>query len=52
MSRSVPLEAWLLLLANLAWTVAYDTQYAMVDRDDDIKIGVKSTARLFAVPTS
>ncbi len=46
-SRSVPLEAWLLLLANLAWTVAYDTQYAMVDRDDDIKIGVKSTARLF-----
>ncbi|WP_251975871.1 4-hydroxybenzoate octaprenyltransferase [Salinicola avicenniae] len=45
--RSVPLEAWLLLIANVAWTVAYDTQYAMVDRDDDIKIGVKSTARLF-----
>ncbi|MGM8851263.1 4-hydroxybenzoate octaprenyltransferase [Salinicola halophyticus] len=46
-SRDVPLEAWLLLVANVAWTVAYDTQYAMVDRDDDIKIGIKSTARLF-----
>ncbi|GHB13697.1 4-hydroxybenzoate octaprenyltransferase [Salinicola rhizosphaerae] len=43
----VPLEAWLLLVANVAWTVAYDTEYAMVDRDDDIKIGIKSTARLF-----
>lgn len=39
--------AWLLFAANLAWTVAYDTMYAMVDRDDDIKIGVKSTAILF-----
>ena len=46
-SREVPLDAWLLLVANVAWTVAYDTQYAMVDRDDDIKIGIKSTARLF-----
>ena len=46
-SREVPLDAWLLLIANVAWTVAYDTQYAMVDRDDDIKIGIKSTARLF-----
>lgn len=44
----LPLECWLLFLANLAWTVAYDTQYAMVDRDDDIRIGVKSTAILFA----
>jgi len=43
----VPLVAWLLFLANLLWTVAYDTMYAMVDRDDDIKIGVKSTAILF-----
>ena len=43
----VPLVAWWLFLANLAWTVAYDTYYAMVDRDDDIKIGVKSTAVLF-----
>lgn len=43
----VPVEAWLLFTANVAWTVAYDTQYAMVDRDDDLKIGVKSTAVLF-----
>jgi 4-hydroxybenzoate polyprenyltransferase len=39
--------AWLLFIANLIWTVAYDTLYAMVDRDDDLKIGVKSTAILF-----
>lgn len=39
---------WALYFANLSWTVAYDTQYAMVDRDDDIQIGVKSTAILFA----
>lgn len=38
---------WLLFVANVLWTTAYDTQYAMVDRDDDIKIGVKSTAVLF-----
>lgn len=43
----VPAEAWLLFLANVAWTMAYDTQYAMVDRDDDLKIGIKSTAVLF-----
>lgn len=43
----VPLEAWLLFCANVCWTVAYDTQYAMVDRDDDLKIGIKSTAVLF-----
>lgn len=43
----IPLEAWLLFLANLCWTVAYDTMYAMVDRDDDVEIGVKSTAILF-----
>ncbi|MBD8161900.1 4-hydroxybenzoate octaprenyltransferase [Erwinia persicina] len=46
-SESVPLTCWLLFLANICWTVAYDTQYAMVDRDDDLKIGVKSTAILF-----
>ncbi|PJG86080.1 4-hydroxybenzoate octaprenyltransferase [Conservatibacter flavescens] len=46
--ESLPLECWLLFLANIAWTVAYDTQYAMVDRDDDLRIGVKSTAILFA----
>ena len=44
----IPLVAWLLFLANLCWTVAYDTMYAMVDREDDLKIGVKSTAILFA----
>jgi 4-hydroxybenzoate polyprenyltransferase len=40
--------AWLLLIANLLWVVAYDTEYAMVDRDDDIRLGIKSTAILFA----
>ena len=44
----IPTVAWLLFAANLAWTVAYDTMYAMVDREDDLKIGVKSTAILFA----
>ena len=43
----VPAIAWLLFAANLLWTVAYDTLYAMVDRNDDLKIGVKSTAILF-----
>ncbi len=46
-SESLPLSCWLLFLANICWTVAYDTQYAMVDRDDDLKIGIKSTAILF-----
>nr|WP_246880189.1 4-hydroxybenzoate octaprenyltransferase [Pantoea ananatis] len=46
-SESLPLVCWLVFLANICWTVAYDTQYAMVDRDDDLKIGVKSTAILF-----
>ncbi|KGT87611.1 4-hydroxybenzoate polyprenyltransferase [Erwinia typographi] len=46
-SESVPLVCWLLFAANICWTVAYDTLYAMVDRDDDLKIGVKSTAILF-----
>lgn len=44
----IPLVAWLLFAANLMWTVAYDTMYAMVDRDDDLQIGVKSTAILFS----
>ncbi len=43
----VPAVAWVLMLANLAWVVAYDTMYAMADREDDLKIGVKSTAILF-----
>jgi len=44
---SVPKTAWLLFVANILWTTAYDTIYAMVDRKDDLKIGVKSTAILF-----
>jgi 4-hydroxybenzoate polyprenyltransferase len=43
----LPSWLWLIYLANLTWTVAYDTAYAMVDREDDIRIGVKSTAILF-----
>jgi 4-hydroxybenzoate polyprenyltransferase len=43
----VPRIAWLLLIANVLWTTAYDTIYAMMDREDDIRIGVKSTAILF-----
>ncbi|KMW73246.1 4-hydroxybenzoate polyprenyltransferase [Photorhabdus luminescens subsp. luminescens] len=46
-SESLPPECWLLFLANIFWSVIYDTQYAMVDRNDDLKIGVKSTAILF-----
>ncbi len=42
--RAVPLSAWALLVANLFWVLAYDTEYAMVDRDDDLKIGVRSSA--------
>lgn len=44
---AVPPLAWLLFAANVFWSVAYDTEYAMVDRDDDLRIGVKSTAILF-----
>jgi 4-hydroxybenzoate polyprenyltransferase len=40
----VPLLAWLLLLGNLFWVLAYDTEYAMVDRDDDLRIGMKTSA--------
>jgi len=48
----VPPVAWLMFTASLLWIIAYDTLYAMVDREDDIKIGIKSTAILFgdAVP--
>lgn len=45
--NSLPPVVWVLLLANVLWAVIYDTMYAMVDRDDDLKIGVKSTAILF-----
>lgn len=47
-TNTLPATAWLIFTANLLWTVVYDTQYAMVDRDDDLKIGLKSTAILFA----
>lgn len=46
-SGTIKIEAWLIYLAVVLWTVVYDTFYAMVDRDDDLKIGVKSTAILF-----
>lgn len=45
---AIPNFVWLLVVANMLWTVAYDTELAMVDRDDDIKVGIKSTAILFA----
>ena len=41
---AVPIEAWVLLLGNGFWVLAYDTEYAMVDRDDDLKIGMKTSA--------
>ncbi len=43
----IPPIAWVLLLANVFWAIAYDTEYAMVDRDDDLKIGIKSSAIFF-----
>jgi 4-hydroxybenzoate polyprenyltransferase len=45
--QTVPFTAWLLLLANVFWAVAYDTEYAMVDRDDDLKIGIRTSAITF-----
>jgi len=44
---AVPAAAWLLLIGNVFWAVAYDTEYAMVDRDDDLKIGIKTSAITF-----
>ncbi|OBV39087.1 4-hydroxybenzoate octaprenyltransferase [Janthinobacterium psychrotolerans] len=44
---SVPVVAWLLLVGNVFWAVAYDTEYAMVDRDDDLKIGIRTSAITF-----
>jgi 4-hydroxybenzoate polyprenyltransferase len=41
---AVPPHAWWLLLGNLCWVLAYDTEYAMVDRDDDLRIGMKTSA--------
>jgi len=45
--NTVPAVAWWLLVANVFWAVAYDTEYAMVDRDDDIKIGMRTSAITF-----
>jgi len=47
LTGGVPLEAWLLLAANVFWAIAYDTEYAMVDRADDIKIGIRTSAITF-----
>ena len=44
---TVPAEAWWLLLANVLWAIAYDTEYAMVDRADDLKIGIRTSAITF-----
>ncbi|MFV8818868.1 4-hydroxybenzoate octaprenyltransferase [Haliea sp. E17] len=46
-TNSLPPQLWLIYAANLLWTVAYDTKYAMVDRDDDLEVGIKSTAVFF-----
>lgn len=46
-THAVPAHAWLLYIANLLWTMAYDTEYALCDREDDLQIGIKSTAILF-----
>ncbi|MEL0610909.1 4-hydroxybenzoate octaprenyltransferase [Vibrio echinoideorum] len=46
-TNELPSVVWFIFAINALWTIAYDTQYAMVDRDDDLKIGIKSTAILF-----
>jgi 4-hydroxybenzoate polyprenyltransferase len=45
--NEIPSYAWLLVLANIAWAIAYDTAYAMVDRDDDLRLGIKTSAITF-----
>jgi 4-hydroxybenzoate polyprenyltransferase len=45
--NQVPWQGWLMLLANIFWAIAYDTAYAMVDRDDDLKLGIKTSAITF-----
>jgi 4-hydroxybenzoate polyprenyltransferase len=47
LTGGVPLAAWLLLCANIFWAIAYDTEYAMVDRNDDLRIGIRSSAIFF-----
>ena len=46
-TNNVPLEAWVLLIGNVFWAIAYDTEYAMVDRDDDLLIGIRTSAITF-----
>jgi len=46
-NNALPTGLWWLFAANLLWTVVYDTEYAMVDREDDLRVGIKSTAILF-----
>lgn len=46
-TASVPLLAWAMLIANVFWAIAYDTEYAMVDREDDLKIGIRTSAITF-----
>jgi 4-hydroxybenzoate polyprenyltransferase len=43
----IPFEAWVLFIGNIFWAIAYDTAYAMVDRDDDIRLGLKTSAITF-----
>ncbi len=45
--ETVPLEGWVMLAGNIAWAIAYDTEYAMVDRPDDLRIGIKTSAITF-----
>ena len=47
--NALPSALWWLFTANLLWTVVYDTQYAMVDREDDLSVDIKSTAILFGI---
>jgi len=47
LTGTVPVLAWVLLLGNVFWTIAYDTEYAMVDRADDVRIGIRTSALLF-----
>ncbi len=49
LTDAIPLIAWLLFAANVVWSIVYDTMYSMVDREDDLKMGVKSSAILFGI---
>jgi len=47
LQNALPTAAWVMLAANIAWTIAYDTEYAMVDRDDDLRLGLRTSAITF-----